>query len=444
MYLNKPRECIEKAFKLSELFDENEELEKVSTELKNFIHKDYDLAELVKKGIIYHNGIVPENVIRKDFNHKVKYVFATSTLLEGVNMPFDNMFIMDTYKGKGNMSYQDLKNLIGRVNRYSIIFNKDNYDIEKLLPKIQFVKTKDKERNNFEDFIKNNLKIDSRSKKREDILENPLLASVKDEDNNEKKIIENLEKKTKEPNEIKTEIGKYCLENNITEFDIKKNETIMQNILDELRNNTQEYSIIDLIYKIFIEKVEYIENDFELLRLENKKARDFYSMFIGWKRNNVTYNEMVNSMLKYWNDTKLNYLYIGSKWGECKRQESDRIPNYVRLIIKNEKEKVNYAIKKIKIENDFIDYKLMKYIEILNKTALIDKETFHEIKYGTSNAIQIYFQKEGLSQELSKKLVNDYSQYIVSKENGDYNIDKTILDNFEENKILKVELSYYL
>ena len=451
VYLNKPRECIEKAFKLSELFYEDEELEKVANELKKFIHKDYDLAELVKKGIIYHNGIVPENVrlylenvIRKDCNKKIKYVFATSTLLEGVNMPFDNMFIMDTYKGKGNMSYQDLKNLIGRVNRYSLIFNKDNYDIEKLLPKIQFIKTKDKERNNFEDFIKNNLKIDSRSKKREDILENPLLATVKDEDSNEKKIIENLEKKTKEQNEIKTEIGKYCLENNITEFDISKNENIMQNILDEIRNNIQEYSIIDLIYKIFIEKVDYIEKDFELLRLENKKARDFYSMFIGWKRNNITYSEMVNSMLKYWDDTKLNYLYIGSKWGECKRQESDRIPNYVRLIIKNEKEKVNYAIKKIKIENDFIDYKLMKYIEILNKTALIDKETFYEIKYGTSNVVQIYFQKEGLSQELSKKLVNNYSEFILLKENGEYDIDKTILDNFEENEILKVELNYYL
>lgn len=451
VYLNRPRECIEKAFKLSELFDENEELEKVSKELKNFIHKDYDLAELVKKGIIYHNGIVPENVrlylenvIRKDSNRKIKYVFATSTLLEGVNMPFDNMFIMDTYKGKGNMSYQDLKNLIGRVNRYSVIFNKDNYDIEKLLPKIQFIKTKDKERNNFEDFIKNNLKIDSRSKKREDILENPLLAAVKDEDDNEKKIIENLENKSKEQYEIKTEIGKYCLENNITEFEIKKNESIMQSIVDNIRSNLQEYSIIDLIYKVFIEQVEYIEKDFELLRLENQKARDFYSMFIGWKRNNTTYKEMVNNMMKYWNDTKLNYLYIGSKWGECKRQESDRIPNYVRLIIKNEKEKVNYAIKKIKIENDFIDYKLMKYIEILHKATLIDKETFYEIKYGTSNDIQIYFQKEGLSQELSKKLVNDYSQYILPKENGEYDIDKTILDKFKENEILKVELNYYL
>ena len=419
--------------------------------MKKFIHKDYDLAQLIKKGIVYHNGIVPENVrlylenvIRKDFNNSIKYVFATSTLLEGVNMPFDNMFIMDTYKGKGNMSYQDLKNLIGRVNRYSTIFNKYNADVRKLLPKIHFVKTKDKERNNFEDFIKNNLKIDSRSKKREDALENPLLTKVLIEDENEKNIIKNLENETEKNNEINTEIGKYCLENNITEFEIKKNENVMQNRLENIRADGKQYSIMDLVYILFIENVEYIKDDFELLRLENEKARAFYTMFINWKRNNVTYNEMINNMLKYWKDTELNYLYIGSKWGECKRLDTDRIPNYVRLITKTDEQKVNYAIKKIKIENDFIDYKLMKYIEILFKLELIDKDVFNEVKYGTSNEMQIYFQREGLSQELSKKIVKEYDRFVTLSEDGGYNIDVAILYEFDENEILKIELEYFL
>ena len=451
VYLNKPRECVEKAFELAEFQNEISSLEGVSNELKKFIHKDYDLAQLIKKGIVYHNGIVPENVrlylenvIRKDFNNSIKYVFATSTLLEGVNMPFDNMFIMDTYKGKGNMSYQDLKNLIGRVNRYSTIFNKYNADVRKLLPKIHFVKTKDKERNNFEDFIKNNLKIDSRSKKREDALENPLLTKVLIEDENEKNIIKNLENETEKNNEINTEIGKYCLENNITEFEIKKNENVMQNRLENIRADGKQYSIMDLVYILFIENVEYIKDDFELLRLENEKARAFYTMFINWKRNNVTYNEMINNMLKYWKDTELNYLYIGSKWGECKRLDTDRIPNYVRLITKTDEQKVNYAIKKIKIENDFIDYKLMKYIEILFKLELIDKDVFNEVKYGTSNEMQIYFQREGLSQELSKKIVKEYDRFVTLSEDGGYNIDVAILYEFDENEILKIELEYFL
>ena len=47
--------------------------------------EDYDLAELVKKGIVYHNGIVPENVrlylesiIRGDHKNNIKYIFANS------------------------------------------------------------------------------------------------------------------------------------------------------------------------------------------------------------------------------------------------------------------------------------------------------------------------------------------------------------------------------
>ena len=451
VYLNKPRECVEKAFELAEYQIGRKSLDNISNELKKFIHKDYDLAKLVKKGIIYHNGIVPENVrlylediIRKDFNNNIKYVFATSTLLEGVNMPFDNMFIMDIYKGNGNMSFQDLKNLIGRVNRYSMIFNKNNIDIRKLLPKIHFIKTKDKERNNFEDFIKNNLKIDSRSKKRKDILENPLLSKVLDEDENEKFIIKNLENEIKNNEEINTEIGRYCLENNVTDFEIKRNEDIMQNKLENIRNSGIQYNIMDLVYKLFIEDIEFIENDFELLRLKNEKARAFYNMFVNWKRSNLTYNEMINNMMKYWNDTKLNYLYIGSKWGECKRLDTDRIPNYVRLITKTDSQKVNYAIKKIKIENDFIDYKLMKYIEILFKVQLIEKDVFNEIKYGTSNDMQIYLQKEGLSQELSKKIVNEYQKYIIMDKDGGFHIDESILEEFNENEILRTELEYFL
>ena len=86
----------------------------------------------------------------------------------------------------------------------------------------------------------------------------------------------------------------------------------------------------------------------------------------------------------------------------------------------------------------------MKYIEILFKVQLIGKDVFNEIKYGTSNEIQIYFQREGLSQELSKKIVNEYSRYIIIDKDGDYHIDKLILQEFNENAILKTELEYFL
>ena len=51
---------------------------------------------------------------------------------------------------------------------------------------------------------------------------------------------------------------------------------------------------------------------------------------------------------------------------------------------------------------------------------------------------------EGLSQELSKKIVNEYKDFIVLNTDGEYQIDKKILDNFNENDILKVELEYFI
>jgi len=450
VYLNKPRECIEKAFKLYESLIANDDLEKISQELKGFIHEDYDLAELIKKGIVYHNGIVPENIrlylenlIRKDSNNRIKYVFANSTLLEGINMPFDNMFIMDICRGRGNLTYHDLKNLVGRVNRYSLIFNKQSKDINKLLPTIHFLRANDKSNSNFEDFIKNNLKIESRSQSRKDVLKNPLLSTVESEDINEKRIIDNLEQ-NQNSTVIKTEVGKLCLEGNVTEFNIEENESIIQDKIEQIRKADERPGIIKMIFDIFVKDVHYIVEDHELIRLENEKAQAFYTMFIDWRRNSTNYNEMINKMLTYWKDTNLHFLYIGSKWGECKRKVTDRIDNYVNLTIKTEKEKVNYAIKKIKIESDFLDYKLMKYIEILYKLSLIDYDMYNEIKYGTSDEVQIYFQMEGLSRELSHRLANKYSHFINKNEKEEYIIDKDIIDNFDENEILKVELEYYL
>ena len=46
-------------------------------------------------------------------------MFCTSTLLEGVNLPADNLFIMDNKIALSEMNPVDFRNLIGRVGRIS-------------------------------------------------------------------------------------------------------------------------------------------------------------------------------------------------------------------------------------------------------------------------------------------------------------------------------------
>ena len=47
----------------------------------------------------------------------IKTMFCTSTLLEGVNLPAENLFITSYKKGLSNFSEVDFKNLVGRVGR---------------------------------------------------------------------------------------------------------------------------------------------------------------------------------------------------------------------------------------------------------------------------------------------------------------------------------------
>src|SRR5699024_9760715 len=99
----------------------NEELDILARDIANEVHKDYYLADLVPKGVAYHIGYLPstiklriEELYRKGL---IETLFCTSTLMEGVNLPADNLFVTDYKIGRGKMSAIDFKNLIGRVGR---------------------------------------------------------------------------------------------------------------------------------------------------------------------------------------------------------------------------------------------------------------------------------------------------------------------------------------
>lgn len=83
------------------------------------------MVELLKKGVVIHHGSVPlevrfmvENFIRSGY---AKICFATSTLAQGVNMPFDIVWLDNMrFQGEGDEEKSlSFKNLIGRAGRLS-------------------------------------------------------------------------------------------------------------------------------------------------------------------------------------------------------------------------------------------------------------------------------------------------------------------------------------
>ncbi|MCC8137614.1 MAG: DEAD/DEAH box helicase [Clostridiales bacterium] len=99
------------------------ELDALSKDITQEVHGDYYLADMIKKGVAYHIGYLPASIrtrIETLFQAgKITIMFCTSTLLEGVNLPADNLFITDNKIFRSEMSPVDFRNLIGRVGRIS-------------------------------------------------------------------------------------------------------------------------------------------------------------------------------------------------------------------------------------------------------------------------------------------------------------------------------------
>lgn len=110
--------ALQYATQLQPLHDSD--LDVLAQDIRQDVRGDYYLADIVEKGVAYHMGYLPSTIrariesLYKD--GKIHTLFCTSTLLEGVNLPADNLFIT-SHKNGGDMSPVDFRNLMGRVGR---------------------------------------------------------------------------------------------------------------------------------------------------------------------------------------------------------------------------------------------------------------------------------------------------------------------------------------
>ncbi|WP_121626781.1 DEAD/DEAH box helicase [Poseidonibacter antarcticus] len=130
IYCNNPSDTERLALKIADSIEEevvDEEIESLINFIEEDIHKDYSLIKCLKKGVSYHYGKVPSTVrasIEKlASDGKLKFVFSTSTLLQGVNLPTKNIILFNPFKGQSKpMERRDFLNLIGRAGRLKCEF----------------------------------------------------------------------------------------------------------------------------------------------------------------------------------------------------------------------------------------------------------------------------------------------------------------------------------
>ena len=99
----------------------SEKLISLSKDIRQEVHNNCYLADLVLKGVAYHVGYLPANIRRRIEDcfedGDLRTIFCTSTLIEGVNLPADNLFVTNYRNGVPNLTEVEFRNLIGRVGR---------------------------------------------------------------------------------------------------------------------------------------------------------------------------------------------------------------------------------------------------------------------------------------------------------------------------------------
>lgn len=444
-----------------ELEINNDELDLLADTLKKYVHEDFNVIDLVKHGIVYIHGKMPDQI--KDYLEykyktikELRYLIANHVILEGINLPIDNLYIMTV----NSLNTKQIVNLIGRVNRLNDVFTPDTNNLDKLLPQIHFINT---EEYNRKDSNMSNTIEKLRSFDLDDRVENPILVEYNEnklkisDDKKEKNrgIIEKESKLFSDADSEDATIEKIMIEcgidsyyDNITEV-IERIKKFKKEIIENLK--WKDLNIIDKVCHIFIDSIISI-NDYEIKRLKYIETKDFYRNFIKMQRFQL--KDRIKNQYGYFKsiqyNNEKNEFYIGKSYGEIAKITDDYKNNfnkvYIKLDTKTDKELLNLAIVKLKIEDDFINYKINGFLQAMLKMEFISQEEYNEIVYGTNDKKKLNLMKKGLTYNLINKFEKDnqienlsfdqYNNIIINDKFKEY---RDSLDDF-----LKFEINKYI
>jgi hypothetical protein len=363
-----------------------------------------------------------------------------------------------------------LINLIGRANRLNFIFNDKTLD--RLISKIHFLdhelfQGKRSMKGTMEKLNRENVK---------DVIENPIAESYNIEEldlaSDERITKQKLEDKKindfsdfilEEPKNEFDRIKRYCIENSITNYfeniDLAI-QTIIKNVKKYIFNENDK--IVDIINEIFVNNQVNNITDFEISRLSEVKARNYYNNFIEVVQH-MHLNQRIISTKEYFDKkakTDDPYLFIGTSYGQLTSKEAGKRSKYDEDAEKkydskvyidlsdNQVDLINIAIVKLKIEEDFIGYKITQLISFLHDFEIISNDYYLKIVYGTTNSSIIDLVRFGLSVSTISELKKDNQISNIGLDNNGNLKAKNIITFREylssKPELFKFEIEKYL
>lgn len=162
----------------------------------------------------------------------------------------------------------------------------------------------------------------------------------------------------------------------------------------------------------FLALINTLIKDDEFKRLDNEISRNYYHKLIV-KHRKLSLKEKISLTARYlYRIKRLStnpFLYVGSSYGECDDRGNISGYNnfYVNLKLKNYSYIVNLSIIKIKLEDDFVSFKLNKFFQLMLDYKLISQQLYNDLVYGTNDPLILSLSKLGLSLHVINKLVKD-------------------------------------
>ncbi|MCH5180176.1 MAG: hypothetical protein J1F32_03060 [Erysipelotrichales bacterium] len=409
IYFHRPRDIEKFAKNLCEMIDDlnDFELNQIAAIIEKYVDKEYLMVDSIRRGIIYVHGKIPDSI--KDYIltkfktcDKIKYLISNTSVLEGVNFPIDSLFVLNVR----SLDKNNLINLCGRVNRLNEIFT-DPPRLDKLFCPIHFVETENYGgKQNFKNKIKL-LRCDGT-----DNVKNPLLTNS-DMNTIDRDRIRDLENSYID-NCFDNSIRIVLIKNEINQF-YRDFDEIVKILMKRIQNISYPITfekLVESVIEIFIKDFNNKQLiDFELLRLNNSLAQAFYNYYM-----KGTYYSDIKSKIKYFikyfkSCVETNTLfYVGESFGETEyisENYDTKRKTYIDLSTKDVKSKINLAVIKSKLEDDFISYKFSKLVKCLFDLKLITEEVYNKFLYGTTDETTIALLKCGLSYQLINFIENE-------------------------------------
>lgn len=435
------------------------ELKALAEEICQDVHGQYYLADIIMYGVAYHMGYLPstirvqiEDLYKKG---KITTLFCTSTLLEGVNLPADNLFITSNRNG-GVMSPVDFRNLMGRVGRiefnlYGNVFlvcikrktNKKKY-LELLHEEIQPQKLSvvtalnDEQKKTIVELLKEGktelpkeIAKDEESRSLARKFTNILLRDIVG--NRDSRVHKEFSKYlTTDDEKIITE--HFTGKENIPDDDINLSPDQTEMLSEAIRqglhypkirvggraNYSELREFLGKLLEIF--KWDVYERD--TLGFFNEDKQQYtklghYAFVLNQWVSGMGLNSMILEAIEHDTENPHAKVKIDGKWVQFQP-----IPEHINSLIGSILEDIESVIT-FRLANYFLRFS-QEYKRLHPDEKFMDWYEF--VEYGGTNPYSIWLQRNGFSREVATYIQNNFQDYFAYGEENEYRLKKTLFE----------------